>query len=90
MKQGKILRSVTEKIGLQVETAPGVLLVELSGDDRILVENHKCVVGYTDCEIQIRVSFGLVQITGEKLELSCINKEQLVIRGSIRTISLIK
>lgn len=90
MNRSNMLRNITEKAGLQAEALPGVSLLELSGDDRILVENHRCVVGYTDSEVLIRVSFGLIQITGQGLLLSCAKKEQLIIHGNIACITLIK
>ena len=89
MKQAKLLRSFTEKAGLHMETLSDLPLLELCGEDRILVENHKCVVGYTEREIIIRVSFGLIEISGEALEISRANKEQLIIYGRIRNISLV-
>ena len=90
MERGSILRSITESNGLHGEALPGVPFLELNGDDRILVENHKCVVGYTDSEILIRVSFGLIRIYGCSMELTRIDSEQLVIRGIIHGINLIK
>lgn len=90
MKQTKMLRSITERAGLNMEPVSDEPLLELCGDDRILIENHKCVVGYTGDEILIRVSYGLLEICGQCLELSCVNKEQLVIRGSVYKITLIK
>ena len=90
MKQSKMLRTITEKAGLEAETLPGVPLLELSGDDSILVENHICVVGYTENEILIRVSFGLIQIVGHDLVVSRIDCERLAVRGSFRSITLIK
>ena len=90
MNQQNILRSITEKVGLRGESIPGISFLEVSGNDRIFVENHICVAGYTDSEILIRVSFGLVKIIGDSLVLSCINKDHLLIRGEIFEIKLIK
>lgn len=85
-----MLRALTEKAGLTAEALPGVPLLELNGDDRVLVENHRCVVGYTESEILIRVSFGLIQIAGDCLTLSCVKKELLLIQGNVHSITLIK
>lgn len=88
MKRGKILRTITEKAGLHSEALPGVPLVELNGDDRVLVENHKCVVGYKDREILVRVCYGLLRFSGNGLVLACAKKGQLIIHGKIDSITL--
>ena len=90
MKQTKVLRYFTESAGLHMEALANMPLLELCGEDRILVENHKCVVGYTDEEIIIRVNFGLIQISGDDMKITCVNREQVVIGGNIRNITLLK
>lgn len=90
MKNGSILRRLTERAGLPAESLPGVPLLELSGDDRILIENHECVIGYSDKEIEVRTKFGLYKISGDAMVLACVQKEQLVIHGKVDSILLIR
>lgn len=90
MKQGNILRTITERAGLPAEALPGIPLVELSGDDRILIENHKCVVGYREDEILVRVSYGSIRFCGTGMVLACAKKEQLIIHGKINSITLLR
>jgi len=90
VKRGKMLRTITEKAGLHSEPIPGIPLLELNGDDRILIENHKCVMGYSEKEILIRVSFGVLRIVGDEMVLACVKKEQLVIHGMIDSICLLR
>lgn len=65
-------------------------LVEIAGDKRILVENHLGVVGYSTEEIQIKVSYGVLCITGCGLKFTQIQREQLVINGRIDTVMLLR
>lgn len=88
MARGKMLRRITENAGLLGEPVSGVSLLEISGDDRVLVENFKCVVSYTERHIQVRVDFGLYDISGCGLVLSCMSKDQLVIHGRIDSVAL--
>lgn len=90
MDKGKMLRKLTEKAGLYAEAIPGVPLLELCGEDRVLIENHISVAGYTENEVLIRVCYGLLQIKGESLILTKVNKEMLLICGGIVSIEIIK
>jgi len=78
-----MLRRFTERAGLYGEPLPGIPLLELSGDDRILIENHKCVNSYSSEEISIRVTYGLIRLRGRALVLACVGKEQLVVHGKV-------
>ena len=44
-------------------------IVELVGQGRLLIENHQGVLSYSTEEIKIKVCYGCVIITGEKLQL---------------------
>lgn len=90
MKRNTVLRRITEKAGLPAESISGVPLLELNGDDRILVENHICVMGYSEREILIRVSFGCIKIQGAGMVLACLKREQLVIHGKVESVSIIR
>lgn len=63
-------------------------LVEIAGYNRVLIENHQGVIGYSAEEIQIKVCYGKIALTGCKLNFAQINGEQLVITGEIFGITL--
>ena len=63
-------------------------LVELAGTKRILIENHMGILAYSPEEIQIKVEYGGLLITGNGLKFTELCKEQLVITGHIDTIRL--
>lgn len=67
---------------------PWVPLVELAGDRRVLIENHRGVVEYTPGRIGIRVAFGTLTVWGEGLEIGRMTRQRLVIHGKIRTVTL--
>lgn len=61
-------------------------LVELYGCERLLVEQHRGIVGYgSDC-IRIGATFGVLEVTGENLRLCCMSPSQIVIRGDIASV----
>ena len=88
MARRKILRTITDQVGLHSEAVSGVTLLEISGDDRVLLENYLCILGYTDSLVRVRVEFGVYEISGCSLVISCIQKEQMVIYGRVDCITL--
>ncbi len=58
-------------------------LVELYGNERVLIEEHRGILGYGDEAIRVGTSFGALVIEGMELRLCCMSRSQLVIRGRI-------
>lgn len=89
MKQrGNVLRRLAEGAELSTEAMPGLPLLELAGDRRVLIENHQGVTEYESERIRIRVRFGELCVTGSGLALARMTKEQLVICGRIESVSI--
>lgn len=89
MKQREnIFHRITEIADLPNESVPGVPLLELAADRRILIENHKAVTEYSQQRIRVQVCFGQICICGRSLELMQMKKTQLVICGRIDSISI--
>lgn len=84
----KLLERITMGMDLPYEVLPGQSLVELMGDRRVLIENHKGVSVYSRNEIVIKVSYGLLRVCGCALDLACMTKQRLVITGKIDSLSL--
>lgn len=82
------MEKLADGMDLVGEPLPGLPLVELAGDNRVLIEHHKGVVQYCRERICIRVSYGTVCVCGAGLELSRMTGEQLVISGRIDQVTL--
>lgn len=67
-----------------------VPVVELAGDQRLLVENHKGVTQYLNDCIGIRMQYGTLEVRGNALQLRQMTSQQLIIHGCIDRISLIR
>lgn len=72
------------------EPLPGLPLVELAGDRRVLIERHMGVSEYTKERIMVKVKLGHICVCGTNMELSRIMKSQLVIKGTIFSVSIIR
>lgn len=72
----------------EIENMPGQPIVEIAGSQRVLIENHLGVLGYSRERILVKVKFGCIHVCGCGLELLRMTREQLVIRGRIDGVTL--
>ena len=85
-----LLDKIAYAMDLPGEPLPGQPIVEVVGQQRVLIEHHRGVVQYGDTEICIRVSYGCVRVCGCNLRLMRMNKQQVIISGCIDSIILRK
>ena len=89
MKQGKNLwEQLSGQADLPDEVFPGQPLIEIVGNQRVLIEHHRGVREYGREQICVKVAYGLVQICGSCLHLRCMTKQQLIISGCIQSVTL--
>lgn len=63
--------------------------VDLQGDRRVVIENHRGMVEYSDTCMRVAVRGGVVKVTGLDLELLIMNHDELVIGGTIAAVELL-
>lgn len=89
MKQkGKVLQRFILGADLPGEAIPGLPLVEIAGQSRVLIENHCGVTGYGCNEVCVKVNFGHLCVFGSGLKLAQMTKFQLIITGQIDCVKL--
>ena len=77
-----------QQLSAMPEPVPGMPLVEIAGQNRVLIENHRGVCCYGRERIRIRVSYGEIGVSGCNLELARMSRETVVITWRIDCISL--
>ena len=82
------LEKLAEDPDVPMDTLPGLPIVEIAGDRRVLIENHLGVKAYGYEKILVNVKFGCICVCGHGLELIRMTREQLVIKGRIEGITL--
>ena len=87
-QKGHWVQRLADSADLRGEPLPGVPIVEIAGDRRVLVECHGGVVEYGPERIRIRMRYGIVCISGSCLELTQMTRHQLIISGRIDSVSL--
>jgi len=89
MKQSNdLIHRLSQKLHQPAEAMQLLPLIEVAGDRRVLVENHRGVQQYTPQCICIRVSFGDICVSGEALRLAQMSAGQLTIYGQIDSVKL--
>lgn len=73
---------------LPAEPLPGQPVVEILGDNRVLIEKHRGVWQYSCRCVSVGTAFGSVSVCGTGLELMHMSKEQLVIFGKIDSVTV--
>ena len=88
LQSDKILGRLTWVADLPDEAIPGLPLVEIIDNRRVLIENHHGVNEYGESLIRVKVKSGTICVSGCKLELSRMTKGQLIISGIIECVKL--
>lgn len=89
-RPGRRIWELMQNQSMGDETLPGIPIIEISGDRRVLIEQHQGVVAYGCQEIRVRVKYGLVSVTGSGLRLARMTGDQIVICGCVNGIQLVK
>ena len=85
---GEWLQHLADRVQLESEALPGLPILELAGDRRILIERHSGVIEYGAERICVRVSYGTVAVNGCGLELIRMTHQQLVIAGRVDSVCI--
>lgn len=88
MSNGSIQDKLSELSALGDGIVPGVPLIEVIADKRVLIENHRGICKYTHENICIYSKCGMIRICGQKLFLKKMTKDQLTITGQINGVLL--
>lgn len=64
-------------------------IIEITGQSRVLIENHQGVLAYSLEKIEIKMFYGKIAITGNNLKVMQMSCDQLVIKGHIDSLHLL-
>lgn len=89
-RRGDWMERLSEGLDLPNQPLPGVPVVEISGERRVLIENHRGVCQYGSDKICVKVKYGQIAVQGCGLEMARMTREQLIICGRIDSVSIIR
>ena len=80
-------RKVAETLRVPANILPGSPRFTLTAGE-LLCENHLGLIKYgVDC-VEIKTRDGFVRVTGDGLELTAMNREELILRGFFTAVEL--
>lgn len=89
MVQKHLLEALAQSMDLSTEPIPGKPLVEIVGDQSVLIENHCGVLAYCTNQVVVKTKQGCICVHGCDLILKRMSKEQLRICGKISNVQLL-
>ena len=86
----KHLRRVKAELSEWFELPEEIMLdlprIEILGNDRIHIENHRGIIEYTQTCVRVNTNAGVIRITGGALNVRNIGSEEIIVLGSIEAI----
>ena len=79
---------LARRTDLPADIVAGTIKVTLTGTERVLVENHRGILAYTDGLVEVNGKGVLLRIRGEKLLLRAMDSEMLLVTGKIFGVDL--
>ena len=80
------VRDMAGRWELPEESVSPVMRVTMTGQRQVMVEHHKGLLAYTDSVVEIGGSRGRVRIIGSGLTLGGMDRESVVITGTIQAV----
>ena len=84
----RLLESLAEQLDLPAEAFAGVPRVIISGTERVLIENHKGILAYTETEVEVSGGATKIRIRGDGLLLRGMTAESLTVTGRILAVEM--
>lgn len=82
-------RERAEQTLLADDLAPQLARIEIIGDKRVLVENHRGILEYGDRLMRINCGSMVVRIEGENLALRTLSLSELAVTGKITAVQYV-
>lgn len=86
----KVFGKIPEIIDVPDQTLPGIPIMEIYGDRRILIEGQCAVIQYGLNCIRLRNQCGIVSVCGCDLCMAELSSDRLVVTGRVESVSITK
>ena len=89
-KDGGVLNSVAELFDLPADVVAGLPHLEMVGSRQLYVENHIGILAYSEEQIDVNTSAGVLRVSGRGLSLLAMTAEELRIGGHIAAVEWVR
>jgi sporulation protein YqfC len=86
----KVYRSkedVAQKLGLPRDVVLDIPKIIITGDNELIIENHKGIIMFEEDEIKVNSNVGVISLQGKKLEILFIGGSTVVLGGKFKGIN---
>jgi sporulation protein YqfC len=84
----KIKQDIAEILELPLDVSLDLPKIVIVGELGVLIQNHRGLIQYSPGRIVVGVGQGQIAISGESLKISEVNKEDMIVRGIIKTVQM--
>ncbi len=75
------LRRISDALGVPADIALDMPRLSFEGNARLVLDNHRGLVEYTPCRLQISTPAGQIAMAGTRLRVRGISRERIVVEG---------
>ena len=79
-------RGFSERLKLPKDLANKDLLLSVTGNSEVFIENYKGIITYTDKEVLISGKRNQIQLTGKRLAITYYTDDEMRIEGQFENI----
>ena len=84
------MRKIAEKLCAELELPEDALLreakISMTGGKRMLIENHRGLMSYSDTSIEVLTGEGKLSVLGSGFIIQAMQEKDLLICGNIRNV----
>ena len=89
LKQSRLGMKLAEFLELPLDTVIDLPKMIISGNQHLVIENHRGVIEYEPSIIRVGTKLGELKITGAGLTLVSVYKEELTVTGKIEQVEMV-
>lgn len=86
-KQNSLYRKMASAADIPNDLAVGAVLITVTGQEELYIENYKSIVEYTDCRLVLLARHVKVEVLGQRLCITYYTQEEMKVTGRIEQIN---
>ena len=89
-RERRVLSTVAELFDLPADIVAGLPRLEMVGDRQLYLERHTGILSYSETQIDVNTTGGVLRVTGMALSLMAMTGEEVRIGGRIAAVEWVK
>ena len=89
-RNGGVLDTVAELFDLPADLVAGLPHLEMVGSRQLYLEHHTGILSYSEAQIDVNTTGGVLRVRGERLALLAMTAEELRIGGNIAAVEWVR